>query len=153
MAGEPIFRKLRERLGQVEARYSKEVLGIEMATVPFSVIAKKRELLAQIREQAMDNLTSQVSTEVIAKNVTKGAIELTQWVIEECLKILGPPPCKDYAIIGLGSMSREEMSLFSDLEFGVLLGNKEKGALPQNLWGKMGQFLLFNPLHFSTLSR
>ena len=41
-------------------------------------------------------------------------------LIQECLDVLGAPPCK-YAMIGFGSLEKHACTVYSDLEFGFLL--------------------------------
>ena len=46
-------------------------------------------------------------------------------IIEECLEILGKPPC-EYEVIVLGSLARNEMTPYSDLEWAILIGSEEE---------------------------
>jgi len=41
-------------------------------------------------------------------------------ILPECVAIMGKAPCK-YAVVGLGSMSRNEMGPFSDIELAIIL--------------------------------
>ncbi|KIC73196.1 hypothetical protein DB42_CE00010, partial [Neochlamydia sp. EPS4] len=41
-------------------------------------------------------------------------------LVEQSIETLGPASC-EYAMIGFGSLARQEMTLYSDLEFGILM--------------------------------
>jgi len=50
------------------------------------------------------------------------------FISQQCIDILGPPPCK-YALVGMGSLARKEITPYSDFEHILLLENldfKEK---------------------------
>ncbi|KAI8518279.1 hypothetical protein Bbelb_042960 [Branchiostoma belcheri] len=55
-------------------------------------------------------------------------IKIKQFIsdlLQECFDLFGDPPCP-YAVIGLGSMAREEMTPFSDFEFAILVDCESK---------------------------
>ncbi|XP_019618607.1 PREDICTED: uncharacterized protein LOC109465665 [Branchiostoma belcheri] len=55
-------------------------------------------------------------------------IKIKQFIsdlLQECFGLLGDPPCP-YAVIGLGSMAREEMTPFSDFEFAILVDESKE---------------------------
>ena len=118
---------LLNRLQNEERSYIKEVLRCEdPIKEDFLNIQRRREKLAQIRKKAKEALDRGVSTRDIQQGLTNGLKAFTRELIKECFAVLPEPPC-DYAIMALGSMSRNEMCLYSDLEFAVLLDEKKKG--------------------------
>ena len=56
----------------------------------------------------------------IAKKYTKIMIDLCKF----CENVMGKPPC-DYAVVGMGSLAREEITPFSDFEHIILLHDDE----------------------------
>ncbi|XP_028391922.1 uncharacterized protein LOC114516594 [Dendronephthya gigantea] len=48
-------------------------------------------------------------------------------IFSYCCGIAGPAPC-NFSIIGLGSMSRQEITPYSDLEFAILVESKNKNS-------------------------
>lgn len=71
----------------------------------------KREKLYRKRAKKIQNLYTHISKEMKF---------FVSWLVEECIEVLGKPPC-DYAIISFGSMAREGMTPYSDFEFAILI--------------------------------
>ncbi len=51
--------------------------------------------------------------------------QLLAEIIQECLEVLGEPPC-EYEVILLGSLAREEMTPYSDLEWAILTSSEDE---------------------------
>lgn len=88
--------------------------------------ASFREQLHSIREEALQlgntytgDLTQK--TQTILKKMTQGFKQLLRHLIDDAQQLLGPPPAQSWACIGLGSMARNEMSPYSDIEFAFLI--------------------------------
>jgi len=56
---------------------------------------------------------------IISKNYKRVVFELSQF----CEEVLGEPPC-EYAVVGMGSLAREEITPYSDFEHIILLCNQ-----------------------------
>jgi predicted nucleotidyltransferase len=46
-------------------------------------------------------------------------------IINECLELLGTPPC-DHEVIVFGSLARNEMTPYSDFEWAILTNSEEE---------------------------
>ena len=80
-----------------------------------------RKTLAVMRAKVAKNLEDKAyPAKTIVKDITNTSKALLAKMIKAAMQILGKPPCT-YAILGLGSMAREEMSFYSDWEFGILI--------------------------------
>ena len=83
---------------------------------------QNRAQLKKYREEFEEILPKDPSSEAIRQFHHEIAEKMKQFVRElilQAMPILGEPPCS-FAVIGLGSLAREEMTPYSDLEFGIL---------------------------------
>ena len=110
---------LLQRLEELEASYIQKVLRRKPLSEGVK-IEVRRERLAQMRIEAEKKLNRGTKAQVILREITDKNRSLVQDLIKDCLKILGQPSFS-YAIMSCGSMSREEMCLYSDVELVVLL--------------------------------
>jgi tetratricopeptide (TPR) repeat protein len=87
---------------------------------------ENRKHLTEIREEIdvrIAKLGEEPSTRQVREIhsfITERMKEFTAHLIEQGVRLIGIPTCK-YAVIGLGSMAREEMTHYSDLEFAILI--------------------------------
>ena len=118
--------KLLAALKEVEKCYIEKVVRYEGSIREDSLdIEKRRKKLAQVRMVAKQELDCGMPAEEIQRELTEGLKAFSCELIKDCFAVLPEAPC-EYAIMGLGSMSRNEMCFYSDLEFAVLLDEKKK---------------------------
>ena len=117
---------LKKHIKRTQKHYCKNILKKTNIEIPITHSAM-HDALKAIRAEATKELRQGQTLQNIAQQITKKIRILTQTLIQECLQVLGEPPCsqENYAIIGLGSMSRGEINLYSDFEFGVLLSTNQ----------------------------
>lgn len=98
-------------------------------------IARHRKLLLEIREPCVKAVVSikmmtlePFDSEAICQGLTSGYKRLLKMLVEEAIACFGPPPT-EWACVGTGSMARNEMCLYSDLEFAFVLKERTPEAL------------------------
>nr|WP_166155624.1 tetratricopeptide repeat protein [Neochlamydia sp. AcF84]NGY95002.1 hypothetical protein [Neochlamydia sp. AcF84] len=85
-----------------------------------------RQVLKKLREeigkkiQALGSNPSSEEVRDLYKKIAQGMKDFFKILVEQSIDTLGAAPC-EYAMIGFGSLAREEMTPYSDLEFGILI--------------------------------
>ncbi|WP_213156072.1 tetratricopeptide repeat protein [Neochlamydia sp. AcF65] len=83
---------------------------------------KLKDFRSEIEKQTR-NLSENPSVQEVNELYSKIAQDIKAFfslLVNQALDVLGPAPC-EYAMIGFGSLAREEMTPYSDLEFGILI--------------------------------
>ncbi|MGC0372302.1 MAG: hypothetical protein DGJ47_001014 [Rickettsiaceae bacterium] len=75
------------------------------------------------RNQKKDKLYVDITKNIFA-NISDTIKNYLSGLYETAEKLIGLPPCQ-YAVVGLGSMSSQQITLYSDLEFCILTANEE----------------------------
>jgi predicted nucleotidyltransferase len=63
--------------------------------------------------------------ERLSDTISVGMKQFLAAIINECLELLGTPPC-DHEVIVLGSLARNEMTPYSDFEWAILTNSEEE---------------------------
>ncbi|WP_213156074.1 F-box-like domain-containing protein [Neochlamydia sp. AcF65] len=118
---------IREKLANVEILLIKLCHGESSDCV---LIAKhfegNREILKKFRGEIEKKIqvlgSNPLSEEVrdLYKEIAQGMKDFFKILAKQGIDTLGAAPC-EYAMIGFGSLAREEMTPYSDLEFGILI--------------------------------
>ncbi|KIC72970.1 hypothetical protein DB42_CO00050 [Neochlamydia sp. EPS4] len=118
---------IREKLLQVEGLLVKLC---ERKPLKPSLMKKRsldnRQALKKFRnimEEKIQNLSENPSSQEVKAlyhSISQGIKVFFKLLVSQAREVLGPAPC-EYAMIGFGSLAREEMTLYSDVEFGILI--------------------------------
>ncbi|KIC73194.1 hypothetical protein DB41_JN00020 [Neochlamydia sp. TUME1] len=85
-----------------------------------------REVLKNFREeiekkiQVLPENPAPQEVRDLYRDIAKGVKNFFSILVNQAIDALGAAPC-EYAMIGFGSLAREEMTPYSDLEFGILI--------------------------------
>ncbi|MBA3239429.1 MAG: tetratricopeptide repeat protein [Parachlamydiaceae bacterium] len=115
-----------EQLEQIEAMFL-ETKGLKLPINP-NPLADHRNQLKKIRKDALISQEKGQAVQHTLANLTTAFKTLLKALITEAQKILGPPPV-EWACMGMGSMSRDEMCPYSDIEFAFLIHVETNDAM------------------------
>ncbi|WP_044882589.1 F-box-like domain-containing protein [Neochlamydia sp. EPS4] len=118
---------IRSKLSKVEILLIKlcteKLLNLDVRQAYF---VENRKLLKAFRnqiEKKMQTFSEDPSFEEVRelyREITQGVKSFFSSLVNQSEEALGASPC-EYAMIGFGSLAREEMTPYSDLEFGILV--------------------------------
>ncbi len=115
-----------KRLEEIEKLFL-ECQGVK-TTIKEGAIQNARKRLNDIRKTAQDSHENGKSIQKILFSMTQDFIRLLKDLISQTQKLLPPAPVK-WAAMGMGSMSRDEMCPYSDVEFAFLVEENSQKAM------------------------
>ena len=86
---------------------------------PDSIILNRTQL-QETRQGISKGIESHLEIKTILNEFSLAIVDFLNEIHSQVIQVLGLPPC-EYALISLGSLARNEMSAYSDLEFAILL--------------------------------
>ncbi|WP_044882664.1 tetratricopeptide repeat protein [Neochlamydia sp. EPS4] len=118
---------LKEKLSKVQDLLVRECKGrsVDLATIK-DQFESNRKILKEFRKgieakiQALSETPSSQEVMELYREIAQRIKIFFKQIVAQSLDTLGPPPC-EYSMIGFGSLAREEMTPYSDLEFGILI--------------------------------
>ncbi len=116
-----IYQKLiQTKLERIEGLFLFENFGIKVPSGYRGQIARYQSHLEKARKKAQEALEKKFPAQLIQISLTEQYRMLLSLIISDSIKLLRkePPP---FAIFCLGSMSREEICPYSDVEFGFFI--------------------------------
>ncbi|MCE5316532.1 MAG: tetratricopeptide repeat protein [Parachlamydia sp.] len=115
-------------MAELDVRFLDKVCGIKGAKINKEKYHERRRHLFVSREAMRKKMAENHPSKTILKEFSQETNVLLEGIFQEGASFLGKPPC-EFAVLGLGSGGRQEMSPYSDLEFAILV----KDNSPKNL--------------------
>lgn len=84
-----------------------------------------RNKVLNITEHEMETA---VDVRILAQSCSNNIKSFLIGLIDECLIILDPPPCR-YAFLSFGSLAKQSATPYSDIEFGILVDDDKPGNI------------------------
>jgi tetratricopeptide (TPR) repeat protein len=106
-------------MAEAEKAFLDKECGVKSAPQPQTYV-KQREQLQALRQDIHEKIKQGCSAREILAEFSKNIRAFFESMLEDLYLILGKPPCES-AWMSLGSLGRNEMSPFSDLEFALLV--------------------------------
>jgi predicted nucleotidyltransferase len=124
VGGNPLHCKFDSKLKQNELKNLRNDVKISLESMECRRSSKSQESLnkCDVRQMLKDE------TEEIERLSDTISVRMKQFlatIINECLELLGTPPC-DHEVIVLGSLARNEMTPYSDFEWAILTNSEEE---------------------------
>ena len=124
VGGNPLHCKFDSERKQNELKNLRNEIKQSLESMEFRRSSKNHESLnkCDVRQMLKDE------TEEIERLSDTISVRMKQFlaaIINECLELLGTPPC-DHEVIVLGSLARNEMTPYSDFEWAILTNSEEE---------------------------
>lgn len=111
------------QLERLEELFLFHRFGIKRKKEAATPIAQLRQELERVRSGIAKRLEEGLEVKEVQELLTKSYQALLSLMIDESIALLGRGYPDSFAVMGLGSMARREMSPYSDLEFAFLISN------------------------------
>ena len=123
--GNPLQSKFDAKLKQNELKNLREEVKESLNSMEHHcTLFKNQEALKSCEVQRMLNeQTEEIKT--LSYTISVRMKQFFASIINECLEILGTPPC-DYEVIVFGSLARNETTPYSDFEWAILTSSEEE---------------------------
>lgn len=109
----------------IETKFIRDVCE-DQSTIPVIDFMAYKKRLSAVRERTGTALKrGDKSVEEVLFDITKTSKDIASDLLRDCFQLVGKEPC-EYAVLGLGSMSRNEMCPYSDVELAILVKEDSK---------------------------
>jgi predicted nucleotidyltransferase len=124
VGGNPLHCKFDSELKENELKNLRNEVKKSLESMECRRTPKNTESLnkCDVRQMLKDE-TEQI--ERLSDTISVGMKQFLAAIINECLALLGTPPC-DHEVIVLGSLARNEMTPYSDFEWAILTNSEEE---------------------------
>ena len=89
---------------------------------------QNRNKLQELRQNLRSKIEQEKPTQEVLAEFSQQIGAFLEHILKRVYPLIGIPPC-EFAMLGLGSLSRKEMSPYSDLEFALLVKESSKENL------------------------